>query len=557
MSVAAWIAAKGTVFCLHGSNNRMQKDAQAVKRSEKVKLKWVFKAILMIAMLTMTMSGVLAGGAEEKSGDGDAVGAIEYPRKDRMVIALTSMPDSLLPINNSNGMNNRVMSAIMDTLWQAKREGGYEGRLAEKWEASEDGMTYTVYLRKGVTFHDGTDFNTATMKAWYEIIKDSASGKFFYSTYVDGLTIIDDYTLEYNLKVPLGDYFMNALANYSMIFSTEAYMKLGEDGLRKNPVGTGPYTLKEWSVDQIVLEANPDYWGGPPTKQEVVFKALPDASAAVLSAEAGEIDLMDYAPAASAKAIEENGKLDVRVVKAPSYQNGLIMVNLEAAPLDNHALRKAIAHAIDREFVVDVATEGTGIPNAQVLAPTVSGYDPDYTGLAYDPNAAKALLAEAGFPGGQGLPEISLMIYDGLTKQAEIIQENMRNIGITLKVEIVELNTWFERARSGDFMLNMLPWGVGTVGAAHMYLFHSDSIGTRGNYGKYSSPEVDDLLNKAMQETDRSKMIAFMQEANRIITEDAAFINVYTPAEVFVVNKAWDTDKVIQYFIPGMSPYYY
>jgi len=170
---------------------------------------------------------------------------------------------------------------------------------------------------------------------------------------------------------------------------------------------------------------------------------------------------------------------------------------------------------------------------------------------------AKELLAEPGYPGGQGLPELSLMIYDGLTIQAEIIQENMRSIGISLKVEIVELNTWFERARSGDFMMNMLPWGVGTVGAAHMYLFHSDSIGTRGNYGKYSNPAVDDLMNKAMQETDRSKMIELMQEANRIITEDAAFINVYTPAEVFVVNKAWDTDRIIQYFIPGMNPYFY
>jgi peptide/nickel transport system substrate-binding protein len=512
---------------------------------------------MVIVILAMAMTGVFAGGADEKSGTDGSAEAVGYPRKDRMVIALTSMPDSLLPINNSNGMNNRVMLSIMETLWQAKREGGYEGRLAEKWEASEDGMTYTVYLRQGVKFHDGTDFNTTTMKEWYDIIKESASGKFFYSTYVEGLTIIDDYTLEYNLKVPLGDYFMNGLANYAMIFSTEAYKANGEDWLRKNPVGTGPYKLSKWSVDEVVLTANPDYWGGAPTKQKLVFKALPDASAAVLSAEAGEIDMLDYAPAASAKVIENNPKLDVRVVTAPSYQNGLIMVNLEAAPLENHALRKAIAHAIDREFVVDVATEGTGIPNAQVLAPTVSGYDPDYSGLAYDPDRAKELLAEAGYPGGQGLPELSLMIYDGLTKQAEIIQENMRSIGISLKVEIVELNTWFERARSGDFMMNMLPWGVGTVGAAHMYLFHSDSIGTRGNYGKYSNATVDELLNKAMQETDRSNMIGLMQEANRIITEDAAFINVYTPAEVFVVNKAWDTDRIIQYFIPGMNPYYY
>ncbi len=498
-------------------------------------MKKLLMAMVSVLMLSIVLAACNSG---DKETDGGGNGEKENT-KDTLVFGRGGDSTSLDPITTTEGESFKVTVNIFDTLLTyGKQDTTLQPGLAEKWEASSDGLSYTFTLKKGVKFHDGTDFNAEAVVFNFNRWMNGDADQFPYYSMFGGykkdeghvikeVKAVDESTVQFTLKRPQATFLKNIAMSCFGIASPTAVEKDG-DKFRENPVGTGPYKFKEKANDKIVIEKNEDYYvDGEPKLKTIIFRTIPDNSARLNALTSGEIDLMDGVNPSDLETIKGNS--NIQAIERPSMNVGYLGFNVTKKPFDNPKVRQALSHAVDKQAIIDAFYLGMAKPAKNPLPDSVEGYNDEIQDYEFDLEKAKALLKEAGYPDGfkmdlWAMPVPRPYIPEG-KKIAEAIQANFEKIGVKAEIQTVEWATYLEKAAAGEFPAYMLGW-TGDNGDPDNFIYtllDKDSIGSN-NYSYYSNDKLHDILIEAQTIVDQEKRNVLYKQAQEIIHEDAPWI---------------------------------
>lgn len=378
-------------------------------------------------------------------------------------IARGQLTDSLDAQKTSALVAHEVMWQIYDSLIYLDEMGTVHPGLATEWSFSDDNLTVTYTLREGVNFHDGTPFNAAAVQATVERHLDpaTASPTAYMLGPIDSVTAIDEYTVAYTYTEPFVPMFVGLGYSYCAPISVTAAAERGDD-FGRNPVGTGPYKFVEWTADDtIVLEKNPEHtWTTsyyeveqPPQVDRVEFVVIPEDATRLASLESGEIDLVagtDAVPIDKIRVLQDTP--GISVVTRPALGCYYAYINTTRELMSDERVRQALNYAIDKEALVGLVLDGNGAASSSPLGSGFGDYNPDLNAYSYDPEQAKALLAEAGVTEPLELKflVIASPVYQ---RAAEVIQENLAAVNINVTIEALPVADVFAQGPSGDFDL--------------------------------------------------------------------------------------------------------
>lgn len=424
--------------------------------------------------------------------------------------------------------------------------------LATAWEVSEDGTEYTFSLRDGVTFHDGTPFNAEAVKFNFDRMLNEDhpyhdTGPFplaFFFSAVQATEVIDDLTVKFTLEAPYAPFLSNLAYPTGLMVSPAAVEASGAD-FGRNPVGTGPFKFAEWrSNEAVVIEKNPDYWGEPAGTDAVVFRPITDANTRVAEMLAGGIDMMVEVPPT---ALSEFQGEAFRVVEQAGPHLWFLILNAKEGPFADKLVRQAANYAINKEAIVNDVLEGTADVAAGPIPPAFAwAYDESLDPYPYDPEKAKALLAEAGVAEGT---EVVFYVTEGGSGMLDpvpmgtAIQADLNAVGFDVKIETYEWNTFLGEVNpglEGKADMAEMAWMTNDPDTLPFLALRTEAWPDAGfNSGYYSNPEVDALLEQARVATSQDDRAELYREMQRIVHDDAPW--------VFVANwkqNAVTSDKV-------------
>jgi len=439
---------------------------------------------------------------------------------------------------------------IYDTLVHWGPDGDYYPGLAESWEISEDGKTYTFHLRQDVKFHDGTPFNAEAVKYTFDrigvaktTIGKGAEG--LMGTY-ESTEVVDDYTVKVHFEQAFAAFLSSLSDPFLGIVSPTAVEKWGDEEFGFHPVGTGPFVFKEFVGGSYrSYERNPDYnWApsffnhqGPPYLEDVTVRLIEEGATRLVALEKGEIHLMDRVPELEVERIEADERFQVLRAETPMLPE-CILLNTQKYPLDDLEVRQAILYAVDQETMVDVLFEGVYPAAYGPLSPANPGY---WEGVEemypFDPEKAQELLTEAGWePGPDGIRvdkdgnRLTLdMVYPGgefRARSYEYVQAQLREVGIEMTIQELESAAMYEMAVAGENALSQLQWGFADPSGMRI-MWHSENDGTGFNWSHVRDERVDELLEKGEATADLAEREAIYQELQKHIMEEAYMLPLY------------------------------
>lgn len=478
-----------------------------------------FMAAALAAGLAVSAAGCGGSGsgetkapAEQKETGGQAAGGNQGATgayKDTLVWAQGADITSLDPHQGKETTAVQVTKHIFDTLTVVNpATGELEPSLAESWEQTSD-ISYVFKIRQGVKFHDGTELTAEDVK--FSLDRAIASAAVSYIVdFIDAVAVIDPYTVEITLDAP----YAPALRNLSVPFSAiipKAAVEQDEEAFKLHPIGSGPYKFGEWKQgDSARLEAFDGYWGTPAATKNLVMRVIPEAAQRTIALETGEVDLAyDILPNDMAR-VDENP--DLTLFEAPSLTCYYISMNMNKAPFDNEKVRQAINYAIDRQLIIDTIACGAGQPADAIIEPLVFGYSSPGQ-YEYNPEKAKELLAEAGYPDGF---TTSIWVNDNQARieVCQAIQAMLQDIGITCSVEVMEFGSFISSTSAGEHDMGYFGWVTSTTDADYTYysLEHSSQQGAAGNRSFIHDPEVDKLIEAGRTSADEAVRIKAYQD---------------------------------------------
>ncbi|WP_163969414.1 glutathione ABC transporter substrate-binding protein [Oceanobacillus halotolerans] len=489
------------------------------------------KNFLLLAFVLL-LSVVLVACASEpdndsSEGDSDSEGSSETTDGEGgdLVIATTSDAVSLDPNGSNDIPSYDVQRNIIETLVKQDTNMETQPGLAQDWEAVEDNV-WEFTLQEGVTFHDGTEFTAEVVKANIERVLDPdvASPQASLFEMVTDIEVVDDYTVRFTTEYPFAAlpahlaHPVSGMVSLEQIEADYAAMEEGEDPgsvINENPIGTGYFVFDEWQPGEYIrLVKNEDYWDGSAKLDTVTFKVVSEDLTRVAELETGDSHISNPLSPSDVAQIEATDGL--RVHTQGSVSTSYIGFNMAKEPFDNELVRQAVSMAIDKEQIINGIYDGYGIPAIGPIPPDVFGYDENVSGLDYDVEQAKELLAEAGYEDG-----FSTTIWTNDNRQridaATNVQQQLSEIGIDIEVEVLEWGAYLEQTAQGEHDMFVLGWVTGTGDAdyATYPLFHSDNVGDPGNRTFTEDDELDALLEEARQTTDpeeRSEVYSQVQE---------------------------------------------
>lgn len=425
--------------------------------------------------------------------------------------------------------------------------------LAESYEISEDGQTFTFKLRSGVKFHNGREMTAEDVKFSLDRVTAPATqspGAGFFGMIdgyeavaageadsLSGVTVVDPTTVEIKLSRPDATFLHVMALNFASVVPEEAVAEHGAD-FGKNPVGTGAFKLGEWALGQrVVFTRNEDYWrDGLPYLDQITFEIGQEPIVALLRLQSGEVDIPgDGIPPAKFQEVMADPEQKARVVEGGQLQTGYITMNVEIPPFDQKGVREAVNMAINKDRVVQMINN-RALPANQPLPPSMPGYDESYEGYAYDVDAAKAKLAEAGFPDGFDT-ELFVMNTDPNPRIAQAIQQDLSQIGI--RAEIQSLAQANVIAAGGEKDAAPMIWSGGMAWIADFpdpSNFYGPILGCAGavpggwNWSWYCNEELDKRATEADSIVDPARQEERSQMWSKIYTDimaDAPWVPVF------------------------------
>jgi len=506
-----------------------------------------------------TSAAQTSAGETTKAEESTTTAAANQPKTGGIMRLHINEPVSLDPPNSYESEGIQIARQLWDGLFTYDPVTlETKPKLCEKYEVSDDGLTYTFYIKKGVKFHSGKELKAEDfVYSWTRLaLKDTASYLAYHLSPVvgydecqdgtakelKGIKALDDYTFQVTLKYPYAD-FINTLGHVAFYPVNKESIEKAGDKAGEMPDGTGPFKFVKWEHDQYVeLVRNDDYYGQKPYLDGVKYVIIPDEQTAFLEFQAGNLEYTTI-PVGQVKATEADPQWKDNVIIHPFLALYYYGMNLNAAPFKgNLALREAINYMIDRQNICDVISEGVDTPATGFVPPGIEGFQENAMEFTYDVEKAKQKLAEAGYPDGKGLPTLKLGFNTGAghEKIAEAIQADAAKIGIKIEVEGYEWGTLLEKAKSGEIIFYRLGWQADypTMDNFLYPLFYSKSS---DNYSEYNNPEVDKLLIEARSTIDKDQRIAKYREVEKMILKDAAFAPIYF----------YGTRRIIQPYVKG------
>lgn len=456
--------------------------------------------------MALTAFGCGGGGnqGQQQQGGNDQQGGGEVAYKDTLIWGQGADITSLDPHQGKETSAVEFTDQIFDTLFVVDQNNEVQPLIAESYEQTSD-TQYAVKIREGIKFHDGSDLTAEDVKFSLDRAIASASVSYIVD-FIDNVEVVDEYNVLINLKAP----YAPALRNLSVPFSAivpKALVEADEDAFIKNPVGCGPYKFVEWKPgDSARLVAFDEYFGGKAATENLVMKVIPEASQRTIALENNEIDIAyDIIPNDLEKVANNE---NLQLFDAPSLTCYYVSMNLNKAPYDNQLVRDAINFAIDRQTIVDIIAYGSGEPADAIVAPGVFGYSSPGA-YEYDPEKAKSLLAEAGYPDGFST---SIWVNDNQTRVevCQAIQGMLKEIGIDCAVEVMEFGSFIQATTNGEHDMAYFGWVTSSIDADYTYysLEHSSQQGAAGNRTFLADAEVDALIETGRTTTDTETRLA-------------------------------------------------
>ncbi len=499
--------------------------------------------LLALCLLAVPLTACQSNDADTSQSDSDTT------QSDTLVIATTSDVSSLDPSRMASGAETYASSCVYDTLtWLPLGAEEPLMRIAESYTVSEDGLSYTFTLRDDVLFHDGSALTVDDVLYSIELFRSSAALA-SYSYSIAGCEAPDDSTVVVTLSAPDPAFFENF--NNCFILSKAAHEAAGGD-FGTQPVGSGPYQVVSHNPgDRLVLSAFPDYYRGEASIKDCQIRVIPDTFTIATALETGEVDYSVAVSFDHIETLEQSGKVTCVVEDGTGVT--FAWLNHTIAPYDDVLVRKAISYAIDKQMCNDVIYDGratvltTPLPSVAVEGPEgVEGY-------SYDPEKARELLAEAGYPNGEGLRPLTIQTYEAAADYAEVIQANLTEIGITSEIEIAEINAFISDAFAGNVDLFVLDVGLGSNPASWMSMF---TTGGQMNFAHYSNTRVDELYAEAVANPDRDQRQELYSEIFRIvIDEDAAMIPILGGCSCHVFSNELEIGDALETCYSTALPY--
>lgn len=434
--------------------------------------------------------------------------------QDSITVAIQLEPPNLDPTGGAAQAIDSVLYAnVFEGLTRFMADGSVMPGLAESWDISDDGLTYTFHLHDGVTFHDGTTMDAEDVKFSLDRARaeDSINAQKALFAGISDVTVVDPLTVAVTLDKPNGMFLFNMAWGDAVIVARETIADIAI-----NPIGTGPFTFTDWAQgDRIDLTRNPNYWGDAPALESVTFRFIADPTAAFAAVMAEDVDAFVGFPAPeNLPQFEADPRF--QVLDGNTEGETILAMNNKMPPFDNVRVREAVAHTIDRQAIIDGAMFGYGAPIGTHFAP----HNPDYLDMlsnsAYDPELARKLLADAGYPDGF-TTTLKLPPPSYARRGGEIIASQLRAVGIETEITNLEWAQWIEEVFTNkDFGLSIVshtePMDIGIYANPDYYF-------------QYDNPSLRAVMTQLELTSDPAGRSALLKAAQRIIADD--YVNGY------------------------------
>ena len=474
-----------------------------------------------------------------------------------LVYCSEGSPENFTPAINTTGTSFDAARPVYDKLVEfTPGTTQTQPGLAEKTDVSADGLTLTFHLRKGVKFHSGVngftptrDFNADDVlwsfarqaddkNPWHKV----SGGSFDYysdmgmTDLIVSITKSDDNTVVMKLKQPNAPILANLAMDFASIHSAEYADFLMKKGTPEQfdqiPVGTGPFSFVNYQKDAVIrFKANPDWFGGKPKVDDLVYAITPDASARYAKMKAGECQVMAYPnPADIAAMTKDDG---INLIQQAGLNIGYLAMNAQKPPFDKPEVRNAIAMAIDRDAILKEVYQGAGQKAKNPIPPTMWSYDNDAKDIAYDPTAAKAALDRAGVKDLQTdlwwMP-VQRPYNPNAKRMAEMMQADLEKVGIHAKLVSYEWGEYRKRAQAGEHQMALLGW-TGDNGDPDNFLAVLLGCGKDGkpngqNIPKWCDPKFQEDVSKAVTLTDPAERTKLYVDAQKIVDAQVPWLNI-------------------------------
>jgi peptide/nickel transport system substrate-binding protein len=461
-------------------------------------------------------------------------------------------PKRLVPMLATDSASQDITSLVFNGLVKYDKNIRLVGDLAESFEMTPDCRVATFHLRKGVKWHDGREFTAEDVLFTYQQIIDPRMATPYSSNFetVERVEKIDPHTVKVTYREP----FAPGLESWGMGIIPKHLLEgkdLNNDPFNRNPIGTGPFRFSEWVTGQkVVIKANPDYFEGGPEIEEYLYRLIPDTATQFLELKALNIDMMTLSPVQYRKQTDDAFfKTEFNKFKYPALSYTYLGYNLRDPKLSDKRVRQALTHAINKNAIIQGVLLGLGQPATGPYIPESWAFHPNVKEIDYNPEKAKALLADAGWmPDNDGLLKkegapfaFTLLTNQGnaeRAKAAEIIQQGLRQIGIQVEIRVLEWQTLLHQfIDKKQFEAVIMGWGVGLDPDIYSIWHSSKTREGEFNFISYQNPQVDELLVKGRQTCDQEERKKIYQEVHRLIAEDQPYTFLYYPMALPIVHK--------------------
>ena len=425
--------------------------------------------------------------------------------------------------------------------------------LAKSWQTSEDGLRYTFRLRKGVKFHTtknftpSRDFNADDVlysfgrqwnpdHAYYKV--SGGTYEYFQAmsmpALIKAIVKIDDYTVQFVLNEQEAPFIANMAMDFASIMSSEYADKMLAAGTPQkvdlDPVGTGPFQLVQYQKDAVIrFKAHPDYWDGKAAIDTLVFAITPDASVRYQKLKVGECHVMPYPNPADIEAMKADP--DINMLEQEGLNVGYLAFNTEKAPFTDKRVRQALSMAINKQAIIDVVFQGAGKAAKNPIPPTIWSYNDAVKDYPYDPEKAKAMLAEAGVSGLKtniwAMP-VQRPYNPNARRMAELIQADWAKVGVKAEIVSFEWGEYLKRSKKGEHDTVLLGW-TGDNGDPDNFLFvllGCEAAKDSANRARWCHKPFEDLLLAAKATADVAERTRLYEEAQVIFKEEAPWVTI-------------------------------
>ena len=461
-----------------------------------------------------------------------------------VIYAAGADPDRLDPANAESNPAEAMNRMMYENLAKFDEKLRIVPGLATKWEQSKDGMTWTFFLRKGVKFHDGTPFNAEAVKVFIERMigpeKPSRAG--LYTPFVNSVEIVDEFTIKINLKTPFAFFLNNLAHSASGIISPTALKTYGKD-IARRACGTGPFKFVEWvHGDHLTMVRNDEYWGGKPYLDKIIVKTVKEDSARVMMLQSGDAQLIVRIPSEDIPRLEKDPK--IKLDSTETLRVLYIGINCSKKLFKDVRVRQALNYAVDKEAIVKSIYQERAQVVAGIVAPLATGYFP-IKGYPYDPEKAKKLLAEAGYPQGFKAKLWSPQgRYPKDFELAQAVQQQLKRVGIDCTLDTMEWAAYLAATRKkpeeSEHELFLLGWAPSTAEARWILypLYSTEQWVPEGNNRSYfSNKEFDELVTKFTRATNKADMDKYLKAAQELLIKEAPSIFILGTKETIGFSK--------------------